>query len=510
MIEVEFSAPPAVAGQPGDQGLRRTITGLAVPFGVPSAPESVTGCRYQFSTPPTNAGDLLDLVRGHDDDTVIGRLHAALSASETGLEAQARVFSTTAGNDALVEAQEGVFTGFSIGAEIAEFDERDGVRHVTGWTARHLGLVRRPAFSQAKGIKVAAEERTMPETETVALPTSAELVAEVAELVRAQLEQAQNTGRHPLAEFADEAAYTTAFFDAQGDRRDALRAAFAVPDQITGDNPGLMAPQWRAGVKQHLDARRPAITTTGGPLNLPDSGMSANWAYLDPALDLDAVIGQQLAEKTDLAGIKIKVLTATQPILTAGTVSDISYQLLRRSSPAYLTTYLEVCRAAYARYTERVFEIAVQAGGTASGTVDPADASAFAAWLFEQSAAVEDATGSPATVVGVAPDVWLALGSNTELMNRAYGTQNVPGVASAATLSVEVNGLRITRWPFLAATQVVVTNGSAVRFAEQGPMVADAEDVRKLGRDVAVWGMYETAEIYFPAGIRTGTGVILP
>lgn len=540
-VNVAFTAAvqvQAAAATHGDGQPARSIAGLAVPFGVTSQPESWTGARYQFSGPPGNAGDLLDMVRGHDDDRVIGRLSAAMEQRPDGMHATARVFGTTAGSDALIEATEGVLTGFSISAEIAEYttDPATDVRHVTAWTARHLGLVRRPAFEQARGLQVAAsqrEERTMPATTTTTttpappapagaptggagttptvaeMPTVAELAAQVSPLVAVELEAARAAGRHPLAQFATEADYVHALAAAEGDAANRLRAAFAVPDQVTGDNPGLMAPQWRSVIAMNLDARRPAIRGTGGPIGLPDSGMQANWAYYDG--DLDAIIAQQLAEKTDLSGVKISIKTANEPIKTAGTVSDISYQLLLRSSPGYLESYLRICRAAWGRYTEGKYEQALHTRGTPAG--DPLvadDASQFGAWLFAQSQAVEDATGAPADVVGVSSDVWLMLGALESLYNPRYGTQNAQGVASAATLRVELNGLTVTRWPFLPDGAAVVTNGQAARFPEYGPMVANAEDVRKLGRDVAVWGMYEDAEVYFPAGVIVGAVAVTP
>jgi hypothetical protein len=516
-VTVTFAAP-VVAELGAAGGPARSISGLAVPFGVPSGPSLLDGVRYEFSGPPANADDLLDLVRGHDDDAVIGRLAAPFAAGPDGLHATARVFATSRGADALVEASEGVLAGFSVSAEITEYstDPATDVRSVTAWSARHLGLVRRPAFTESRGLTVAAShlEAPMPDTLTAPpavapLPTLAELAAAVGDQLRTELAAAAEGGRHPLAQFAREADYVRAAAASEGEEHTRLVAAFAVPDQTTGDNPGVMAPQWRNVIQMNLDARRPAITGTGGPIGLPDSGMTANWPYWNG--DLDAIIGPQAAEKTDLAGVKISILTKSQPILTAGTVSDISYQLLLRSSPSYLESYLRICRAAYARYTEARFEAAVAAGGTAAASPpDPADASEFSAWLFEASQAVEDATGAPASIVGVASDVWGQLGSLESLLNPDYGTSNAQGVASASTLRVNVNGLQITRWPFLTAGQVVATNGSAVRFAEQGPMVANGEDVRKLGRDVAVWGMYEEAEIYFPAGIVVGTAAVTP
>jgi len=525
LVEVTFAAPVAVSLAAHDDtdvdAPPRTLVGLALPFGHRSEhPDSASGRHWRFAGPPDNVDELVDVVKGHDDGAVIGRL-AAWDVDEAGMTGRARTFATTAGADALEEAREGVLTGFSLSARVHTFTTADdGTNDVPagGYTARHLGLVRRPAFSGAAGLTIAASaaesERVAPMTTTappdvVELPTVAELAAAVSELLAPPA-----AASHPLAEFGSEADYLAEFVsrqtagDEQGVRE--LQAAFAVPDQITGDNPGLMPPAWRSTIAANLDARRPAVRAMGS-IPLPASGMSSSWPYLDPDLDLDAIIAQQVAEKSDLSGVKIKFLKGDAPIRTAGTVSDISYQLLMRSTPAYLTQYLNVCRAAWARYTEAVFEAELAAKGTAFVPTTPAtDADTFAAMLFEGSAAVDDATGAPASVVGVAPDVWIALGGLPELRNPKYGTQNVAGVSSASTLRIDVNGLAVERWPFLAAGSTVITNEHAASFSESGALVASAEDVRKLGRDVAVWGMYEDGEVYSPAGVLVASVGIAP
>ena len=522
LIDVTFTTPLRVDLEAGEAPARRTITGMALPFGTPSAhPDSIAGARWQFNGPPENVDELVDVVRGHDPAAVAGRLAAPWQATETGMPGSARIFATTLGNDVLVEATEGVLTGFSVAAEVDTFTTDDtGIRQVAAgaYQIRHLGLVRNAAFTEATGLTVAASAHiggSMSETatetapaEVVPLPTIAELAAEVS----SHLDAARSQPRHPLAPFATENDWTAALMaaDAAGDieRQRTLVAAFAVADQITGDNPGVIPPGWRTDIKMNLDARRPAIAGVGS-IGLPPAGMDSNWPYY--AGDLDAIIALQTAEKTDLAGPKISILRASAPIHTAGVVTDISYQLLMRSSPSYLTAYLSICRAAWARYTERVFELALVAGGTASTAAAPTDAASFASTLFHMSSEVEDATGAPATVVGVAKDLWIALGGLTkDLPNPSYGTNNSSGTSSAATLQINVNGLSVTRWPFLANGTLVATNDSAAKFAETGPMVADAENVVKLGRDVATWGMYEDAEIYFPAGVRKLTGIAPP
>lgn len=524
---VTFHSPlTAELGAAGAGHPARTITGLAVPFGVLSAPSHLDGIRYSFAGPPANAGDLLDVVREHDDGRVIGRLSAPMGQTDAGLEAAARIFGTTLGNDVLVEAAEGVLTGFSIAAEVSEFstDPATGDRSVTAWSAVHLGVVRRPAFEASSGLAVAASQRNgalMPTATTTVtdppaappaaqvqqLPTVAELAAQVSEALRTELEAARGGATHPLAQFATEAEYVHAVAAADPDEAARLQAAFAVPDQITTDNLALVQPGWRSNILMHLDDRRPAIGAFGR-IGLPDSGMESNWPYYDG--DLKTIITQQLAEKTDLAGVKISMKKGTAPIKTAGTVSDISYQLLLRSSPSYLTAYLDICRAAWSVYTEIQFETALAAGGTPTDAPPVATSQDFTSWLFGQSAAVRTATGAPANIVGVASDLFIVLGGLGGFENPKYGTQNVPGTADASTLQINVNGLSVTEFPYLADGQVIVSNSVAAKFPEQGPMVASSEDVRKLGRDVAVWGMYEDAEIYWPAGVLVGQYTATP
>lgn len=337
----------------------------------------------------------------------------------------------------------------------------------------------------------------MPEPQVLELPTVAELAAQVS----AHLAEQSAAPVHPLAEFASFAQYVDAVITTT-DEDDAarLRAAFALVDQVTTDNPGVVPPGWRNTIKANLDRRRPAINALGGPLPLPDTGMDANWPYYDG--DLDTLVARQVTEKTELNSIKVSLKKGTAQIHTAGAASDLSYQLLRRSSPAYRAAYLQILMAGWSRYTEAIFEGELE-GITYSGEALGTTAEAIRGQLFAASAAVEDATGSPASVVLAASDVFVDWGALEGLHNPKYGTQNAAGTSSAATLTIDVNGLPVRRAPFLSDGVVVVTNGEAARFAEQGPMVATEEDVAKLGQNVAVWGMYEPAEVYFPTGVIT-------
>lgn len=525
LVTVTFDPTGAtanLAAQADTEGARPTrIVGTAFAVGTPSGPSS-DGHRYQFAGLPANVDELIDVVDQHTDAAVVGRLAEPFQLDEQGALAagNARIFDTTAGRDVLVLAAEGVRGGFSVSAAFDSFTEdAEGVRHVETWRARHLGVVRHPAFTESQGLTLAASAATNPEEGTpmpptntdtppagvqaVELPTVAELAAQVSEILREQ--GSQET--HPLARFNSAPAFFAAFLGADEDEREQLAAAFAVPVQLPADSPGVMRPGWREAMVANLDRRRPGITAFGGPSGLPDGGTSVEWPYFNG--DLDAIVAEQAAAGDELTGVLIKILKGTASLRTAGVASSIPYQMLMRSTPSYLAQHQAICEAAWGRFTEAVFEGAISLAGTEAvgalvAIAAGAKPSAYSAQLFDASGAVEDATGAPAEFALVSPGVWSELGGadlpNPENSNGG-GTPNATGTASASRLRVNVNGLEHYRAPFLTGDQVIVSNTLAARYSEQGPMVATADAVTKLSQDVATWGMYVPAEVYFPAGI---------
>lgn len=331
----------------------------------------------------------------------------------------------------------------------------------------------------------------------------ADLVGRMALLEASGGRQARSSS--PLAAYASFGAFADA---AYGDPDVAPLLARALVDQITSENPGVVPPSWVTTIAGILERPRPAISALGGARSLGDSGMELDWPYLDPALDLDTLVAVQAAEKTEIASVKVKILKGSAPIATYAGGSDVSYQLIRRSRPAYREAYLRILNIAYARTTEAAFELAlVAAAGSHAVLAADADANAVRAFLFAASAMVDDATGSPATVDLVSPEEFARLGGLVGLVPAPYGVQNVAGTATASTLAVNVSGLPIIRAPFLTGSTHLVTNGEAAGWHEDGPFPISAEDVAKLGQNVAVWGMGVPAAI-IPAGIVTSTLVV--
>jgi hypothetical protein len=300
---------------------------------------------------------------------------------------------------------------------------------------------------------------------------------------------------HPLARFRSLGEYA-AHVLAHGHSDEAVFRALA--DQLTTDNPGVVPPGWVNEVFGIIDHAWPLLEALRRPA--PAEGLDVNWPYFDGSYA--ALVGVQLAQKTPITSVKVNLKRGTEPLQTFAGGSDIAYQLLLRSSPEYLDAYMRIMATGYAWATGATLSTTLATDGTGSVTVDwaTADDAAIRKAVFAASAQVAAATGSPASVVAAAEDVFGALGG--ALPPAVYGTQNVAGTATASTLEVNVSGLRVVLDLALPVGTALATNRQAAAWFEAGPYVITAEDVEKLGRDVAIWGLGAPA-VMAAAGVVT-------
>jgi hypothetical protein len=162
--------------------------------------------------------------------------------------------------------------------------------------------------------------------------------------------------------------------------------------------------------------------------------------------------------------------------------------------------------ASYATVTDRKFTQDLWNEGSGDQTYDFAadtTGAGFREAVFAASVTCEDASGVPATAVFVSTAVFTAIGGWSTFQPEPYTVQNVSGVATASTLRVNVSGLPVIRAVWLdgdAAMDAIVTNGQAARWVEDGPRLAAAENIGKLGRDVSIYG-YGVTATFLPAAV---------
>lgn len=134
----------------------RTLTYRLLPFGEEGRTNlgRVTASAGSVTLPD----DVTTLVGNleHDGTTPVSRI-ASITASDGGYDAVVRVLATTAGNDLLIEAAEGVRNGISV--ELADVTIRDG--QLVAGTLTGYGHVTAPAFPSA--LMVAADAGDLPD-----------------------------------------------------------------------------------------------------------------------------------------------------------------------------------------------------------------------------------------------------------------------------------------------------------------------------------------------------------
>jgi uncharacterized protein len=482
--------------------------GLAVPYGTET---KIGGLRESFAPGAFDVNDVIGKPLAYRHGEPIGRITGAESR-EDGLYIDFDIVNTAQGRDAAVLARTDSIKGLSVGfisARSAMSKARDMITH-TAANLLEVSLTPYPAYTTAGVSSIREEEgepnmsETMDSTEQVSVDQEArEAVAQLRETVKG-IEARAFTAEpvHPLAAYRTFGEYSKAVLAGEIESR-------ALTDQITDNNPGVMPPTFIQDVKGIIDLGRRVITAMGTE-TAPAAGMEINWPYYTG--DLTAIVSQQATEKSEVNSVRIDLAKGTATLDTYSAASDISYQLLQRSSPAYLDAHNRIMAASYSAVTDRQFTDDLWNQGTGLQDYDYAadtDGSGFRQAIFEASVTVEDATGAPASAVFVSTEVFKSIGGWSTFQPEPYTVQNVSGVATASTLRVNVSGLQVIRAKWLdtgIAYNAIVSNGAAAKWIEDGPRLATAENVGQLGRDVAIYG-YAASGVYLPAGVVRVTDV---
>jgi phage head maturation protease len=443
----------------------------------------------------------------------------------------ARVSDTTAGRDLLTLVADRVLTAASVVfAPLRSRPRADGVMERLAVDLRRVAVVSSGAYPSAQVLAMRGAEMT-DETTTAPVgltdgpgatmapgvdlaPITGRMDALEAAIARLGSAAAFGTSRPAENVLSRFDSFGAAFLAATTDpaigaelRRQTVVTSLA--DNITTDNVGIIPPAWLTRVVGLVDLGRRGIAAMGGPGPLPSSGMEVDWPVFDATSDF--AVAKQATEKTLISSGKTSFDKGSAPVATYAGGADNSLQLLERSTPAYRELLLRAYTIEWARKTDAAFLAELVRLGTAK-TFDlsaapeaPATlADTLRAALFEWSVLVEAATGQPASAVIAASDVFTALGGIPGLVAPVYGTVSVQGTAQASTLAVNVSGLNIVHDPNLASGKMVVSTPVAAEWLEDGPRFIEADNVAKLGRDVAIYSFAAPA-VYIPKGVIVAT-----
>ena len=434
---------------------RREISGKIVPMGTGEIGQTNLGA-YTFAAGSIEIEDMskIRLLSMHDMKKPVGRMISA-ETKEGGLYAVFRLSKSTAGNDALIMAQEGLVTGLSIGAEIiASAPSRDGHTVVTAAKLKEVSLVTEAAFKSAQVLEIAAEEVTPAETPTTESETApveeTTPAVEATPVEAAAVEAARPTVQammytSPRIEitkrnYLENTLKANLFGDE--DSRQWLRAADN--DQTTGAG-FIPTPQSTQLLNFLSNADRPMIDSiTRG--TMPEFGKTFELPKITEVPLVDQI--DENAAVTD-SQLEASYITVTKKSFKGRAITTL--ELLTNSTPAFLDELLVQMEYAYAAETEDYVTKAIQAAGTLNATAQANSATGLLSYVSSAAAAVYSASLGFGRNMVVTPEQWANIMSYNDAGRPIYiaaNPQNAGGALSPTSLRGNVAGLdlRVSRY----------------------------------------------------------------
>ena len=427
---------------------RREISGKIVPMGTGEIGNTNMG-GVVFEAGSINIEDVskIKLLSQHDIKKPVGRMIAA-ETREDGIYATFKLSRSAAGTESLILAQEGLVSGLSVGAEvIASKPSRDGHIVVSSAKLKEVSLVTEPAFKSAQVLEIAAEENLpaeeiQPESEPIVEDTTqAEAPAVEAAAVEAARPTvaAALTVRERIAPISSAQYLEASMKAALGD--DEARRTVRAADDSTSNNTGLTLPSHLNTFITDTFTGRPAFeAATRGSLAGID-GMS----FTVPRLYTNAStpdVAPTVADTNEGSAPSETGMTSAYDTISIEKFSGlqrVSFELVDRSSPAFMELMMAELRKAYEKATDAALLAAFVANGTTAATT-AATAAGLQSFISVEGAAAYKGTGGDfANKLVASTDQWAAIAGYADTTGRALysaqgATQNASGNAVATSV----------------------------------------------------------------------------
>jgi HK97 family phage prohead protease len=428
--------------------IKRTITGTIVTW------------NEQGNTsvgPTVFAADSIEmksvkLLLEHDRTRPIGKM-VAHNVTSSGIEATFKIANTMAGEDALVEATEGLRDGFSVGAQINEWTNNKGVMQITSATLDEVSLVTDPAIDSARVSEVAASENEENKDSDLATadsdkPTEGDQVSDTtapAPAVEEAVEAAKVEAAAPKPAFytAPRLEFTKAKYLENSVRAklgdDAARQYVMAADDTTSNNAGLIPTRQLTEIINPLsNADRSTIDAISRGV-LPDAGMSFEIPKITavPTVE-DENEGDAIVE----TGMTNSFLTVNVNKYAGG--QTFSVELLDRSNPVFFDELVRQMEYAYALATDKFVATTIVSSGQLAPTTQANTATGLLGFVAEAAAEVyADSLGFARNLI-VTPEQWSKIMSYNDSGRPIYTAsqpQNAGGAVSPQSLRGNVAGL---------------------------------------------------------------------
>jgi HK97 family phage prohead protease len=428
---------------------KRELTGVIVPFG--QVGHTNMG-DVVFQQGSLKIGEGIKLFTEHDMTRPIGKL-SRYEEDDKGIVGTFKIARTNAGDDALAEAQEGLRTGFSVGAMIDDYVTKGEQVIVNEATLKEVSHVTFPAFGEyAQITEVAASAETSQPTESeetiVSNEVTPEVVEEVATEVVAPAVEAKERNLRPAiftaprSPIVDKATYLEHSVRASLGNENSKMYVAAAAD--TTDNAGLVPTRQLTEVINGIsNADRPIIDSVSRG-TLPDAGMTFEIPKITVAPTVAVASEGGTPSNTDqnsaFVSVNVQKFIGQQVF---------SLEILDRSSPAFFNELVRQMEFAYAKATDVAVGTALINGGTDGGNRAAFTTGALVSdFVSDAAVSIYKGTLGFAQNIVVSPEQWGALmglvdSSNRPIFQQTINPQNAGGTLTATAIRGNLLGLNL-------------------------------------------------------------------
>ena len=434
----------------------RIIAGRIVSW---NAEGSTSAGRTMFKEDSITMAKNIKLVLQHDVTRPLGKM-VSFEQDATGITAEFRIAKTTAGNDALEEAATGLRSDFSVGVDVAEWDNKDGVMAISSSNLVEVSLVTDGAIPGAEVEKVAAVENevsepTQEETQSTTegeqvSDTTVPEVAPAAETVEADKENKVEASRPafytaPRIELTKRSYLeNTLKANLFGDDESRQWLKAADNDQTSGAG-FIPTPQSTQLLNFLSNADRPVIDSISRG-TMPEFGKTFELPKITSVPLVDQIDENDAVTESQL---EASFITVTKKSFKGRAITTL--ELLTNSTPAFLDELLVQMEFAYAKDTETYVTEEVANDGTLNATGRDNDSDGLLGYISSAAAAVYSASLGFARNLVVTPEQWaniMSYNDNGRPIYIAANPQNAGGALSPLSVRGNVAGLdlRVSRY----------------------------------------------------------------
>ena len=434
----------------------RTISGKIVPAGTGEVGNTSAG-KVVFEKGAIALPEdpkTIKLLNQHDMKQPLGKATSFSEDSQGNIFASFKISRSNRGSEALILAEEGLQSGLSVGVEVITAKNKGGVMHVSAAKLFEVSLVTEPAFKSAQVIDVAAEEtpevveENITESETAVENTPETVAAPAVEAAAVEAARPVVTAtthvRERIAPISGAQYLEANIKAALGD--DEARRVIRAADDSTSTNTGLtLAPHLNTFITDTFTGRpafdavtRAALTESGMSFTVPRLYTNASSADTAPTV-ADTNEGSAPSE----TGMTSAYDTVTVEKFSG--LQRVSFELVDRSSPAFMELMMTELRKAYEKATDAALIAKFISAGTAATNVATTAAGLQSFIAVEGAAAYKGTGGDFANKLVASTDQWAAISGYADTTGRALysaqgATYNASGVANASSVRGGVLG----------------------------------------------------------------------